>query len=158
MKWHQHNVNSFTEDHCMNRNLIIHMLKYEDEIIHGNVGKSIYANESYEHFTTLESMYVIHRIVLNAFGFKTTDADVQNYRKIFSKYYKSPTDYDEEVLSSVTYMRENKCVYYKGKDYNIGDTFENVQLYNTNGTIKVNIVDMINKEDNYTFIGAFSNS
>ena len=69
MKWHQHNVNSFTEDHCMNRNLIIQMLKHEDEIIHGDVGKSIYANESYEHFSTLESMHVIHRIVLNAFGF-----------------------------------------------------------------------------------------
>jgi hypothetical protein len=158
MKWHQHNVFSFTEEHCMDRNLIIKMLKHEDEIIHGDVGKSIYANESYEHFSTLESMYVIHRIVLNTFGFKTTDTDVQNYRKIFSKYYKSPTDYDEEVLSSVTYMRENKCVYYKGKDYNIGDTFENVELYDTNGTTKVNITDMINKEDNYTFIGAFSNS
>jgi hypothetical protein len=54
-------------------------------------------------------------------------------------------------------MRENKCVFYKGKDYNIGDNFDNVSVLSTNKD-KVNILDKINKEDNYTLIGAFSNS
>jgi len=103
-------------------------------------------------------MYVIHRMTLNAFGFTTTDNDIKNYRKIFSYYYKSPTDYDKQVLDSVTYMRENKCVYYTGKDFNVGDTFEDTQVYDLSGKEKISISSKINPDDEYTFIGAFSNS
>jgi hypothetical protein len=80
-----------------------------------------------------------------------------NYRKIFSRYYKSPFDYDEDVINCVSYMRENKCVFYKGKDFNIGDIFDNVSVLTINKE-KINILDKINKEDNYTLIGGFSNS
>jgi hypothetical protein len=147
----------FTDEHINNKELVKTMLTYEDTIIHGDIGKEIYADDSYEHFSTLEAMYTIHRIVLNFFNFKNTDDDILNYRKIFSRYYKSPNDYDEDVINCVTYMRENKCVFYKGKDYNIGDTFENIVVLTTNKD-KVNILDKINKDDNYTFVGAFSNS
>ncbi len=158
MRWNHNNYHSFTEKDIQNRDLVINMLKYENDIIHSDVGKSIYENEAYELFSSLETMFVIHRITLNAFGFTTTDSDVNNYRKIFSYYYKSPTEYDKQVLDSVTYMRENKCVYYTAKDFNVGDTFEDTQVYDLSGKNKVNISSKINSEDEYTFIGAFSNS
>jgi len=158
MKWNQYNIRPFTESDIKNRELVLKMLKYEDEIIHGDIGKSIYENESYEHFSSLETMYIMHRITLNAFGFKTNDDDIQNYRKIFKNYYNSPTDYDKEVIESVTYMRENKCIYYTGKNYEVGDVFENVELYDLTGKNKVNLFDKINPKDNYTIVGAFSNS
>ena len=97
-------------------------------------------------------------MTLNAFGFKTHDDDIQNYRKIFKFYYNSPTDYDKEVIESVTYMRENKCIYYTAKNYDIDDTFENIELYDLTGKNKVNLFDKIDLKDNYTIVGAFSNS
>jgi hypothetical protein len=133
------------------------MLKYEDSIIFGETGRKIYNDDSYNHFTTLDAVYTIHRIVLNHFNFINNDEDVLNYRKIFLNYYKSPTDYDADVINCVAYMRENKSVFYTGKDYNIGDTFEDVTILTTEKN-KVNILDKINKEDNYTFIGSFSKS
>jgi hypothetical protein len=101
----------FTNTELDNRALIIKMLQYEDSLILGPVGKEIYEDNSFEHYSSHEAMYIIHRITLNYFGFQTKDEDVQNYRKIFSKYYESPTKYDAEVLQSVVYMRENKLVY-----------------------------------------------
>ena len=158
MKWNQYNIRPFIDDDIKNRDLILKMLKYEDEIIHGDIGKSLYDNESYEHYSSLETTYVIHRMTLNAFGFKTNDDDIQNYRKIFKFYYNSPTDYDKEVIESVTYMRENKCIYYTAKNYDIDDTFENIELYDLTGKNKVNLFDKIDLKDNYTIVGAFSNS
>ena len=152
-----HSLNKFTKEHVANKILVITMLQYEDSIIKGDIGKSIYEDTSFEHFSSLEPMYVIHRIVLNNFNFETDEDDVNNYRKIFAHYYKSPTDYDEEVINSVAYMRENKCVFYTNKDFNIQDTFENIYLHDLNKN-KVSLFDKINKEDNYTLIGAFSNS
>ena len=78
-------------------------------------------------------------------------------RKIFLKYYKSPTEYDEEVLQSVTYMRENKSVYYTKPDYNIGDLFKPVKVYDVSENV-INLIDKINAQDRYTFIGGFSTS
>ena len=158
MKWNQYNIRPFIDDDIKNRDLILKMLKYEDEIIHGDIGKSLYDNESYEHYSSLETTYVIHIMTLNAFGFKTNDDDIQNYRKIFKFYYNSPTDYDKEVIESVTYMRENKCIYYTAKNYDIDDTFENIELYDLTGKNKVNLFDKIDLKDNYTIVGAFSNS
>ena len=157
MRMNTTNYNSFTIETVKDKNLIITMLKFEDTVIHGDVGKSIFNDDSYEHFTTLEAMLCIHRYVLNYFGFSNKEEDVTNYRKIFSNYYKSPTDYDNDVISSVTYMRENKCIYYKNPDYNIGDKFADINIYNICGK-QINIYDKINKESNYTLVGAFSNS
>jgi hypothetical protein len=151
-------MNKFTEENIRNRKLILEMLKYEDSIILGEVGRSLYDDDSYEHFSSLDTMYAIHRMTLNTFGFKTTEEDVNNYRKIFSYYYKSPTEYDKEVLDSVAYMRENKCVYYKEKNFKVGDVYEDVSVYDLTGKNKVSIFDKINPEDKYTFIGAYSNS
>jgi hypothetical protein len=151
-------LNDFTNEVILNRNLIIEMLKYEDKIIHGDLGQKIYNDNSYEHYTSHEAMYAIHRIVLSEFGFKTNDSDVSNYRKIFIKYYKSPSDYDKEVMDSVSYMRENKCLYYVGKDFKIGDFFEDVKVFNLDGVTKVSLFDKIKADDKYTLVGAFSTS
>ena len=158
MKWNHYNLIHFTESHIKNRDLIIKMLKYEDTIIHSDFGKNIYEDSTHELFSSLETMYVMHRITLNAFSFKTTDNDIINYRKIFSYYYKSPYEYDKEVLDCVTYMRENKCVYYTNKDFKINDKFEDVNVYDIDGKTKISLFDKINKNDNYTIVGAFSNS
>ena len=151
-------LQNFTNEIILNRNLIIEMLKYEDKVIHSDLGKNIYNDNSYEHYTTHEAMYAIHRIVLSEFGFKTDDNDVNTYRKIFQIYYSSPLVYDKEVVDSVSYMRENKCLYYTGKDYGIGDIFEDINLYDLSGKNKIMLFDKINKDDKYTFIGAFSTS
>jgi hypothetical protein len=151
------NYNPFTIENIKDKQLIITMLKFEDTIIHGELGESIFNDDSYEHFTTLEAMICIHRYVLNHFGFSNKEEDITIYRKIFSNYYKSPTDYDNDVISAVTYMRENKCIYYKDPVYNIGDKFEDTNIYDIDGK-KINIYDKINKDSNYTLIGAFSNS
>ena len=99
---------SFTKKHIQNKQLIINMLQFEDTIIHSEFGKSIYDDNSYEHFTNLEAMYAIHRYVLKYFNFHTNEDNIENYRKIFSYYYKSPTDYDKDVILAVSYMRENE--------------------------------------------------
>jgi hypothetical protein len=80
-------LNDFTNEVILNRNLIIDMLKYEDKIILGDLGQKIYNDNSYEHYTSHEAMYAIHRITLSEFGFNTKDEDVKNYRKIFQSYY-----------------------------------------------------------------------
>jgi hypothetical protein len=151
-------LKNFTNEVILNRNLIIEMLKYEDKVIHSDLGKNIYNDNSYEHYTSHEAMYAIHRIVLSEFGFNTTDENVITYRKIFQSYYSSPLVYDKEVIESVSYMRENKCLYYTGKDYGIGDIFEDVRVYNIDGKENVSLFDRIKKEDKYTFVGAFSTS
>lgn len=151
-------LRKFTNEIIFNRDLIIEMLKYEDKVIHGDLGKKIYNDNSYEHYTTHEAMYAIHRIVLSEFGFNTTDEDVKNYRKIFQSYYTSPQVYDKEVMNSVSYMRENKCLYYTGVDYVIGDTFEDVKLYDLSGKESISLFDRIKNDDKYTFVGAFSTS
>ena len=135
------------------------MLKHEDEIILGSIGKDIYANPLYCPRITLTPEYAIHRNVLSHFGFSTTYEDVANYRKIFSHYYKSPTSFDKDVLSSVAYMRENKCVYYSEPVINIKDTIKDVSLYDLDGETKISLIEFIKQNNaNYTFIGAFSTS
>jgi len=151
-------LREFTNEIITNRELIIEMLKYEDQVIHGDIGKKIYNDNSYEHYTTHEAMYAIHRIVLSEFGFRTNENDVKTYRKIFQTYYSSPQVYDKEVMNAVSYMRENKCLYYTGKDFQIGDIFVDINLYDLSGKNKIMLFDKIQNDDKYTFIGAFSTS
>jgi len=147
----------FTTEDLLNRELIIKMLRDEDEIILGEEGKKIYTNPTYFVTKSLFSEYVIHRMVLTKNGFDTSDQSVENYRKIFKTYYKSPTDYDEEVLKSVAYMRENRCVYYTSPIIKVGQTLPNCRLYELNGVTETNIVDSLGKFD-LAFVAAFSDS
>ena len=87
------------------------MLKFEDSVVNSDLGNSIFNYDSYEHFTCQEAMNCIHRHVLNNFGFSNKDDDIFNYRQIFSNYYKSQFDYDKDVISLFTCIKENKFVH-----------------------------------------------
>ena len=149
---------SFTLNEVKNRNLVIEMLKYEDSLIHGETGQEIYKNPLYKPRVSLLPEYSIHRLVLSKFGFTTSAEDVKNYRSIFRNYYHSPDDYDQEVLSSVTYMRENKCVYYTEPIVNVGDQIPNCPIYESDGITQTTLYDQLGQNFQYAFIGGFSNS
>jgi len=103
----------FTSKDVSNRELIIRMLRFEDSIIHSEEGRAIYRNPLLQVGTSRNADFAIKRKTLTNFGFDTTDASMENYLGSFRNYYRSPTDYDSEVISSVTYMRENRLIYYK---------------------------------------------
>jgi hypothetical protein len=112
----------FTREHIANKQLVIQLLQYEDSIIHSQYGQDMYKNKCNFPGTSLNIEKARQRIVLNHFAYNTSDESLENYRSIFKHYYHSSTDYDKDVLQSVTYMRENKCVYYTGTQLKIGDT------------------------------------
>jgi len=151
-------IKPFTLQDVKNRDLIIQMLKYEDTIIHGTVAKDIYENELYKPRKSLTPEFTIHRLVLDKFGFDTTDDSVLNYRKIFANYYTSPDDYDKDVISSVTYMRENKLLYYKQPIINVGDKIPDVNLYQLDGKTITTLYEQIGNNFDHLLVGAFSNS
>ncbi|ARF08934.1 hypothetical protein Catovirus_1_984 [Catovirus CTV1] len=152
------NLKVFTLDHIKDKDLVIKMLKYEDSIYLGEKGKEIYENEMYRPRISLDPEYAINRMVLLNFGFDTSDESTENYRKIFSHYYKSALDYDKDVLSSVTYMRNNKCVYYTKPVLEIGDQIPNCRIYKLDGIIETSLFDELGNDFNFAFVGAFSNS
>lgn len=152
------NLIDFTENHIKDRYLIISMLQYEDSLLLGETAQNIYNSGAFELFNNLETMYVLHRLTLNHFKFNSDDKSLDNYRKIFKYYFKSPDDYDFGVINSVAYMRENRCVFYKEPQLNKGDMIPNIDLFQLDGKSKVKLHEIINKEDYLTFIGAFSNS
>jgi hypothetical protein len=152
------NLVDFTKEHIKNRDLIISMLKYEDSIILGKVADKIFKSGVFELFNNLETTFIFHRLTLNKFNFNSDDNSISNYRQIFKYYFKSPTDYDKEVINSVSYMRENRCIFFTEDKLNKDDIIPDVELFHLNGHTKVKLHEMINKEDNLTFIGAFSNS
>lgn len=146
----------FTDETLLDRDLIIKMLKYEDTLILGETGNHIYTDPTYEVSKSLFSERVIHRLVLAHFGFDTSDQSVLAYRKIFKTYYKTPTNYDAEVLQSVAYMRENRCVYYTEPEIKIGDQIPDCMLYTLSGdatTITESLGDF-----EYAFVAGFSDS
>lgn len=147
----------FTEDDIANKSLVIDMLKYEDTIYLGPVGKEIYSDKLYKPRISLTPEFSIHRLVLDKFGFDTSDESVQNYRKIFGFYYKSATDYDDDVLSSVAYMRENKCVYYTKPIINKGDVIPNCKIYTLNKN-PTTLYETLGNDFEYAFVAGFSSS
>jgi hypothetical protein len=148
----------FTEEHISNKHLVINMLSFENDYGKSEYIQQMYQNELCFPRNSLMLIYSIHRHVLDHFNFDTSDESVENYRKIFKHYYKSPTEYDVDVLSSVYYMKHNKCVYYDKKKLDIGEKIINCDLLSINGKT-ISLYDAINKEEySYAFFGAFSNS
>ena len=156
----------FSQDHVKDKKLVISMLKFEDALGKSDEAKIMYRTKLNLSTQSLTVVYAMHRQTLDHFGFDTSDESVQNYRTIFKTYYNTPTDYDDEVLSSVYYMKNNKCVYYAKPQINIGNKLTNCDLFTLNDT-PVKLFDVIEKEKiiqlnnnkmRYGFIGAFSNS
>jgi len=149
---------SFTMEHVANKNLVISMLKYENDIILGPIAKEIYSNPLFQPRVSLTPEFSIHRKVLSYFGFDTSDNSIKNYRSIFKYYYNSPTDYNKDVLSSVVYMRENKCVYYTKPIINYGDIIPNCKLYNLDGKNTTSLHETLSNDFDYAFVAAYSTS
>lgn len=147
------NLNPFTINDVKNKQLVIQMLNYEEQLTKSDYGQSLYKNTLNKPLISLTIEYAINRLVLAYFEFDTTDASVAMYRTIFKTYYKSPNDYDADVLNAVHYMRENKCVYYKMPVLQIGDKIPDCVLYNLNGT-ETTLYDI--PKASHTLIGAFS--
>ena len=147
----------FTMNNVNDKELVIQMLNYEETLTKSDYGQSLYKNTLNNPLISLTIEHAINRLVLTHFGFDTTDSNVDMYRTIFKTYYNSPDDYDKDVLNSVHYMRENKCVYYKMPLLQLGDKLPNCDLYELNGATLTNLHDVINKcNSTYTLIGAFS--
>lgn len=150
-------ITPFTLSDIMNRDLVIKMLKFEEEITKSEYGQSLYKNILNKPLISLNVEKTLNRLTLDHFNFTTDDTSVENYRTIFKTYYRSPHDYDKEVLDSVHYMRENKCVYYKNQPLKIGENIPNCSLYNLDGHTQTNLYDVIQKANSdYTVVAAFS--
>jgi len=147
----------FTVQDINNKQLIIKMLNYEEEFTKSNDGQLLYHNPLNRPIVSLTIEKTIHRIVLTKFGFDTSDESVNNYRLIFKTYYKSPDDYDKDVINAVHYMRENKCAYYKSSILEIGHKIPDCTLYHLDGKNVTTLYDIINRKNaNHTLLAAFS--
>lgn len=148
----------FSYEDIKNRELILKMLEYEDKLYLSDKGQEILKNYG-DNFVSLEGSKIIQRMTLQSFGFSSSDDSMKNYRRIFHNYYNSSEDYDKEVLSKVFYMRENRCLYYKEPEINIGDTLPDIDVYNLDGKTQTSIHNILNNKDyNHCIIAAFSMS
>jgi hypothetical protein len=170
----QQQEKEFTVDELSNRDLVIRMLKWESEFMCSEEGQQRYRTIGSGQFTSLDNEYAFNRRVLREFGFITNDNSVANYRRIFQTYFRSPTDYDTEVIQASHYMRNNRCVFYTTPEIHIGDQIPDVPLL-TNGNQPITLYDAIKnyklgpstgtetgtttkREWSKLFICAFSNS
>lgn len=150
------NLISFEEIHIADKKLILEMLKFENDLFLSKSGQQ-FLNEYGNNITSLEGSKSIQRRTLKNFGFKSTDDDLKKYRTIFHHYYKSPYDYDTQILNSVYYMRENRCLYYKTKPLEINQIIPNLVVYGLDGLTQYDLHQLI-KSKNYskTILAAFS--
>jgi len=149
-------LKKFTKGDVINRNLVIDMLKYEDNLAKSETGQQFYKNFLNKPHNSLIVEKLLNRMVLDHFGFDTSDESLENYRSIFLTYYQSPNNYDKEVIDSVYYMRDNKCIYCEAPILSVGDKIPNCKLYKINGVDTITLYDTINSEAPYTLIAAFS--
>lgn len=131
----------FTRDDLHNRALILEMLQAEDNLFMSELGQ--------EHLThhgglySLEVNRVLQREILAQYGFQSDDESLSNYRSIIHVYYRSPTDYDHEVMNSVVYLRENRLLYYKTTKPQQGEPFVDVEILSLDGKDKVKLSQLI---------------
>lgn len=150
------NLISFNLTHIQNRELILKMLKYEDELFLSDSGQkflNIYGNNT----TSLEGSKSLQRKTLNNFGFESGELDLGNYRKIFNYYYNDSKNYDFEILNSVYYMRENRCLYYKSPPLKKNQIIPNLNVFGLDGITQYDLYQLIkSKNYNKTILAAFS--
>ena len=150
-------INKFEKKDVNNKDLVIEMLKYEEQITKSDYGQSMYKNMLNRPLISLTVEKSLNRLTLSKFGFDTSDENVEMYRTIFRTYFKSPSNYDKDVINSVHYMRENKCVFYKAPILEINDVSPNVILHDYISLTKQTLHDiMTESKANYTITAAFS--
>lgn len=149
----------FTPTQVADRELVLRMLRFEDVIIHSERGANIYRRQPNSGLTDLHPEKAIHRVVLVQFKFNTSDESVETYRTIFAHYYRSPTDYDAEVMQAVTYMRENRTVFYTADPVVVGSPLPDAPLLTLGDGVATSVSEQLSKKEfKYAFIGAFSTS
>ncbi len=146
-------LTSFSLEHLQDRNLILRMLKYEDDTYKGKYGQDVFKQNE----EILISQLIIQRHVLKYFNFNSDNISLENYRKICEYYYHGPTDYDEEIMNSVLYLRENRCLYYTTPSLHVNDTYPNCDIYNLDGTTKTDLYKEMQGYDK-VLVAAFSMS
>ncbi len=150
------NLISFDESHIKNKELILKMLKFEDELFLSEQGQQ-FLNDYGNNILSLEGSKSIQRKTLNYFGFESKNSDLKNYRRIFHNYFKSSTNFDSDVMNSVFYMRENRCLYYKSPQLEINEIIPNIGIYDLDGKTQYELHELIrSKKFNKTFLAAFS--
>lgn len=156
MKLENTNLKDFTYDDIKNKELVINMLKYEESFAKSEEGQNLYKDISNVPYKSLTIEKIFNRKTLLKFSFDSNEKNVEMYRTIFRTYYKSPDDYDKEVLDASYYMRENRCVYYKSKKLQIDDDIIDCELYLLDGKKTTKLFDVIDKNCDYNMICAFS--
>lgn len=146
----------FTKEDLHNRDLVLTMLKAEDELFMSDLGQEHLRRHG--GIYTIESNKVMQREILKQHGFLTDDDSLSNYRSVIHVYYRSPTDYDKEVMNSVVYLRENHLLYYPTVKPQPGQDYIDVELLTLDGQSKVKLSELM-KEDkgkNNLLVAAFS--
>lgn len=151
----------FGDRELHDRDMVIRMLTWESDHMCSPEGQARYKAAGSGQFTSLDNEYAFNRMVLREFGFSTSDTSVANYRRIFQTYFRSPTEYDEDVIGASHYMRNNRCVFYTSPVLNIGDIIPNVSLLMLDST-ESTLYNAIHSTGplgwDKLFICAFSNS
>lgn len=145
----------FTEEHIHNRELVIQMLRYEERLIRSEEGQARYRNPYNRARVSLDNEYAFNRMTLAHFHFNTTDENVANYRKIFRTYFRSPIDYDKDVIESSHYMRNNRCVFYTAPALKPGDQIPDCRLYHLDGATTSSLHELV-QDSAKTMVCAFS--
>lgn len=122
----------FTSSDVANKELVLRMLQFEDSIIKGPIGRRIYEKTTNRH-TTSQPEKEINMLVLSNFGFDTSKLSVQIYRTIFKHYYRSPIDYDADIMNAVVYFRENRRNFYTSPKLRVGDLLPDSVCYTIDG-------------------------
>jgi len=148
---------NFTFDDIKNKELILQMLKFEDKLYLSDKGQEIMIDHGNNITNNLGSK-AIQRLTLNNFRYLSDDENLSIYRKIFSYYYNSSNEYDEDILKSVYYMRENRILYYKEKSITIKSKIPNISIYKSDGKTLTDIYTNLNLNSKFSLIAAFSMS
>lgn len=122
----------FTHRHVQNKNLVIKMLQYEENLAKSEEGQQRYRDTP----KAAESLICekgFQRDTLHQFRFDTTDKSLEMYRTIFRNYYTSPTDYDKDVMEACYYFRNNRLKFYTTKKPQIGDVIPNATIMTLEG-------------------------
>ena len=148
----------FSTEHVKDRNLVIKMLQYEEQLATSDYGQQRYKDPLNRRSLSLDNEYAFNRMTLTHFGYNNDEQSVQNYRNIFRTYFRNPEDYDQEVINSSYYMRGNRCVYYRTLPLTIGKRIPNCPLYNLDGKGTTDLYSAIGSDNSSAMICAFSMS
>ena len=116
----------FTEDHVLDKSLMIDLLKKEEILWFGPWGQDVHKNKYNYNRVSLIPQIIIQKRNLVDNGFDPSDESIKNYRSTFRTYWNSPTDYDKDILNAVHYFRNNRILYYTSPILYVGDNVRNI--------------------------------